>query len=83
MKKMIKTENGNVHINGNMAELATDLTAAVHSLHESFSKRIGSDNSKKLLMESVNLAFLSEKELEAKHEQLKAELLMKIFGRMV
>lgn len=80
---MINTENGNVHVEGSMSELATDLTATVYSLHDCFSKRIGSDNSKKLLMESVNLAFLSEKELDSKVKEAKAELLMKILGRMV
>jgi len=60
---MIKVNSKGAKIKGGREQLLTELTMTVKGFHKVLSEDIGSENAKKLLMSSIELAFMSEEEL--------------------
>ena len=74
---MIKVNSKGARLKGSREQLLTELTMTIKGFHETLSEDIGSENAKKLLMESIELAFMSEEEL---HKRA-LEALERLFGK--
>ena len=83
---MIKCDQGQIEINGDFAQINTELTVLIKSVYDSFEKRMGSDLAKEMIRNAYELAFLTEEELQLKAMEMKKtasdamfELMEKLF----
>lgn len=70
---MIKTEKGDVQIRGSILELLTDVTTICRAIKESIiSAGKNEETAKTYLQEGLDLAFMSEKDLDMELMKLMA-----------
>lgn len=79
---MIKVDNSGIEINGIAPDVLSELTTIVHHLHYDCivgSDKVSPEESRKLIMEAVELGFSSDEEVAAKakesKERIKADVL--------
>lgn len=60
---MIKTDKGNVQLEGGIHELMADLSMAVRTMRKAFSERIPVDEAEKLIRKAFENGFLSDDEV--------------------
>lgn len=71
---MIKSNMGEVCIDGRPVILCAELSALVDGLHQAFSKKIGAERSKKLIMDAVNVGFEDTESIKAENEEMKERI---------
>ena len=79
---MIKTENGEVTLQGSIPQLLTDVTMTCKAIKESIiADGENEEAAKTCLQKSLNLAFMSENELDV--EFLKSLAMMEVLKGLV
>ena len=66
---MIKCDNGNIEITGMKSEILADLSTMVHVLHFNVfieNRGMTAEESRKMILDSVEIGFLSESEAKEK-----------------
>ena len=70
---MIKCDQGQIDINGDFAQINTELTVLIKTIYNLYEKQFGSEEAKKMVWYAFEFAFMTKEEIDKKVAEMHKE----------